>query len=114
MSNYLYTENPTCDWSQILKISEKYDINTRLGNERPFNASSEPRLEAGDIVELQCADSIPPRRPVVDQEDDDALDGIVRMFCMSPMVKGQPGRYGKYKELNKNNHLISGNIILCI
>ena len=100
--NCLYTENPSCDWSDISKIPNNYDINTRLGkfNETwpligikwPFNETNATMLEAGDIVELKCADSIPPRRPIVDQEDDDELDGIVRMFCMSPTTPGQLGR----------------------
>lgn len=103
MINHLYTENPTCGWDTIIGVSEKYDINTRLGKfERPFNATNATRLEAGDIVELQCAESTPKRKPVVDQEDDDELDGIVRLFCMSPTSKGQLGRYNKYKKLNKS------------
>ena len=74
-------------------ISELYDINTRLGNfERPFNATNAPKLEAGDIVELRCAESKPPQKPVVDQEDDDDLDGIIQMFCMSPTENGLEGR----------------------
>ena len=107
MYNYLYTENPSCGWSYISKIAANYEITTRHGKlERPFNETNAPKLEAGDIVELQCAESIPPRRPIIDQEDDDELDGIIRMFCMSPPAKGQSGRYGEYKERNKHNSLI--------
>ena len=67
-----------------MRISELYDINSRLPFVRPFNATNKPKLEAGDIVELRCAESTPKRLPNVDQEDDNELDGIIRMFCMTP------------------------------
>ena len=77
-----------------MKISEKYDINTRLGKfERPFNKTNAPMLEAGDNVELKCSDSVPVRRPVVDSQDDDKMDGIITIFCMSPQSTGDLGRY---------------------
>ena len=99
-----------------MQISDKYTINTRLPFERPFNATNATMLEAGDVVELQCADSIPPRKPNVDQHDDDELDGIIRMFCMSPTESGQDGRYeiGKYhkNETKLKKHLIS--VQLCL
>ena len=53
MTNELTIETPTCSWDYIIGISDKYDINTRLGKfERPFNATNAPKLVAGDIVEL--------------------------------------------------------------
>ena len=104
MQFLIFTENPTCSWDYILKISDKYDINTRLPFERPFNATNATMLEAGDVVELQCADSTPPRRPNVDQHDDDELDGIIRMFCISPTTTAPDGRYniGTYHKMETN------------
>ena len=87
-------ETPTCGWDYISKISETYDINTRLGKfDRTLNTTNAPMLEAGDNVELKCTDSIPKRRPVVDLEDDDKLDGVITLFCMSPKSVGELGRY---------------------
>ena len=96
----IFTENPTCSWDYILKISDKYTINARLPFERPFNATGATMLEAGDVVELQCADSTPPRMPNVDEHDDDELDGIIRMFCIPPTTSSPEGRYqnGTWKQ----------------
>ena len=99
-------ENPTCGWDDISKISEKYDINTRLGKfERPFNATNATMLEAGDNVELKCSDSVPVRRPVVDSQDDDKMDGIITIFCMSPQSTGVLGRYAELMSLLKGIHV---------
>ena len=76
-----------------MQISDLYDINARLPFERPFNATNRPMLEAGDIVELRCAESTPKRLPNVDQGDDDPADGIIRMFCMAPTYDDEYGRY---------------------
>ena len=65
----------------------------RLPFERSFNATTTPMLEAGDVVELECAESTPPRKPNVDKYDDDELDGILRMFCMAPSATEANGRY---------------------
>ena len=91
---YIYfEENPTCEWNMIMQISDLYDVNARLPFDRPFNATNRPMLEAGDIVELRCAEAAPKRLPNVDQEDDDPTDGIIRMFCMAPLYEGDYGRY---------------------
>ena len=77
------------DW----EIEDKYDINTRLGKfERPFNATNAPKLVAGDIVELQCSETSPPRRPNLDLWDEDDLDGTIRTFCIGPTDTDPGGR----------------------
>ena len=93
VTHELTIETPTCSWDYIIGISDKYDINTRLGRfERPFNATNAPKLVAGDIVELQCSEASPPRRPSLDLWDEDDLDGTIRTFCIGPTDTDPEGR----------------------
>ena len=101
-------ENPICGWDDLSHISDEYNINTKHGKyDRTMNSTAatlEGRtIEAGDIVEFECTDSKPPRKPVVDQADDDDSDGIIRMFCMSPKTRGELGRSDNFKTKYINN-----------
>lgn len=59
----------------------------------PANASgNNDNLEVGDIVELSCKKSLRPTKlPMVDDQDDDATDGILTTYCLPPLVEGDFG-----------------------
>jgi len=96
-----------CDNSFFNGISDAYEIVTKNGvyqappvpltqaqidSGMTAPAYTEVFIEAGDLAELRCVESTPPRLPLTDLADDDPRDFTITAFCMYPQADGLKGR----------------------